>query len=293
MRGARIGATLDGMRLGVAAALLLLALVAGRADAQSSRLYAYHGTGSWVSIYDGPAFARPENVAARLAAHHVRTLYLETGNDRQHADVTRPDRVARFIEAAHARGIRVVGWYVPGFVNTRRDLRRTVAGATFATPTGQGFDGFALDIEATKVRDIARRTARAVAYAVAVRRALGPRYPLGAITIDPVGARYWPGYPFAELSRSVDVFLPMTYFTARTAGPRRVRAYSTANIAAIRRLAGNPSFPVHPIGGDTHDASLAELRAFLAASSASSTLGASLWEYGRMTSAQWLLLARS
>src|SRR5213076_341156 len=134
-----------------------------------------------------------------------------------------------------------------------------LAGATFHSANEQGFDAFALDVESTKIRSIPLRTRRAVQLVAAVRRALPKPYVLGAITIDPVGARYWPRYPFRRLARQVDVFLPMAYFTARTRGARNVAAYSRANIRRVRALAGDASFPVHPIGGDARDATLAEL----------------------------------
>lgn len=251
----------------------------------------FRGVGSWVSIYDTAAWRSPERVVRTLARHRVRTLYLETANHRQPVAVVRRDRVVRFLTAAHAAGIDVVGWYLPSFAHPARDVARAVAGARFRTPDGDGFDGFALDIEATTVRSIGVRSRRAVAFAAAVRRALGPTLPLGAITIDPVGARYWPRYPFRALAPSVDVFLPMEYFTARTRGPRRVAAYSAANIRAVRRLAGDARFAVHPIGGEARHATLREVRAFLRASTAEGTVGASLWEYAQTTPRQWAALA--
>jgi len=277
----------------VLAALILVsgAQARGLDLAQGSSLDAYRGRGSWVSIYDGRAWHDPERVIATLAAHDVGTLYLETSNDRQRADVVRRDRVARFIDAAHASGIAVVGWYLPSFAKPRLDARRAVAGARFRTAAGERFDAFALDIESTKIRSIPLRTHRAVAFAASVRHALGPRYPLGAITIDPVGALYWPGYPFAALARNISVFLPMAYFTARTSGPARVRAYSAANVNAIRTLVHDPAFPIHPIGGETRRATISELRAFLDAADATGSVGSSLWEYGQTTPAQWSLLA--
>ena len=286
---------LKGSLTAVLAAALLLAAAGAQAGGidlpQSGSLRAFRGTGSWVSIYDTRAWRHPERVIATLAAHHVHTLYLETSNDRQSVDVVHPDRVARFLEAAHTSGISVVGWYLPSLAKPRLDTRRAVAGARFRTADGERFDAFALDIEATNVRSIPLRTRRAVALAASVRAAVGPRYPLGAITIDPVGARYWPRYPFAALAPSISVFMPMAYFTARTSGPARVRAYSAANVNAIRSLVGDATFPVHPIGGETRRATLAELRAFLVAADAAGSVGSSLWEYGQTTPSQWALLA--
>jgi hypothetical protein len=273
--------------------LVLVAVEAAAAKPGSGRLAPYQGTGSWVSIYDGAAWASPERVVARLAAHGVDTLFLETGNDRQRSDVFRPSRTVRFLDAAHAAGIRVVGWYLPSLATPGRDLRRALAGARFRTPAGEGFDSFALDLEATTVRSLALRTARAVQLAAAVRAALPRRASLGAITIDPVGARYWRGYPFRRLARSVDVFLPMEYFTYRTRGAAGVSAYSTANVSAVRTLAGRATFPVHPIGGEARHASLRELEAFLHASASSGVVGTSLWEYAQTSARQWALLGRN
>src|ERR1044072_4229069 len=100
----------------VAAALLALAPTAEACPIGAGgpdRLAPYGGTGSWVSIYDTAAWRDPEGVIARLSAHHVHTLYLETANDRQRVDVVHPETVGRFLEAAHATGIDVVGWYLP------------------------------------------------------------------------------------------------------------------------------------------------------------------------------------
>jgi hypothetical protein len=183
----------------------------------------------------------------------------------------------------------VVGWYLPSFVSPRDDVRRALQGARFRAPSGDRFDAFALDIESTKVRSLRVRSSRAAWVAREVRLHAPRRLALGGITIDPVGARYWNRYPFRKLARSVDVFLPMEYFTYRTNGARRVAAYSRANVQRIRRLVGDPSFPVHPIGGDARAATLRELRAFLGASRRE--LGVSLWEYGGTSPRQLAVLA--
>jgi hypothetical protein len=272
-------------------AMLVLAALALAAATQASRprpLRPFRGAGTWVSVYDTHALRHPEAVVRRLRRHRIHTLFLETGNERSRHAVAHPVAVARFLEAAHDAGLAVVGWYLPSFRAPRADVRRALQGARFRSPRGDRFDAFALDIESTKVRLLRRRSARAVWVARAVRLHLPRRVALGAISIDPAGARYWRGYPFRRLARSVQVFLPMEYFTDRTRGARRVAAYSRANVRLVRRLAGDPGFPVHPIGGDAGEASLAELRAFLRASRRE--VGVSLWEYGETSSRQLTLL---
>jgi hypothetical protein len=282
------------VRRGLLAVVLLAALAASseRPSASPGRSIApFAGPGTWVSVYDTRALRHPERVVGILRAHRIHTLFLETSNARRPRAVAHPVATARLLDAAHRAGIAVVGWYVPSFASPGRDIRRALAGARFRTPAGGGFDAFALDIEATTVRSLPRRSARAIVVARAVRAALPPRLALGAITIDPFGGRYWNHYPFAKLAKSVDLFLPMEYFTYRTKGPRRVAAYSRANVRLVRRLAGNRSFPVHPIGGDARHATLRELRAFFHASARSSVVGVSLWEYGGTSRKQWAALA--
>jgi hypothetical protein len=286
------------VRRGLVVAVLYMVVVAalaasvGRpAASPGPRLSPFAGPGSWISVYDTRALRHPRLVVATLRAHRIHTLFLETSNARRPRAVAHPVATARLLDAAHRAGIAVVGWYVPSFAAPARDVRRALAGARFHSPAGVGFDAFALDIEATTVRSLPRRSARAVVVARSVRAALPPGLALGAITIDPFGGRYWNHYPFRQLAESVDVFLPMEYFTYRTTGVRGVAAYSRANVRLVRKLAGAPAFPVHPIGGDARRATLRELRAFFRASAESHVVGVSLWEYGGTSGRQWAALA--
>jgi hypothetical protein len=283
------------------ASILFLVLVAiacaagagGVAQGSGGRsLEAYNGLGAWISIYDKPLWRRPELAVQTLAAHGVHTLYLQTSNYKARRDISYPVDVAAFLRAAHDAGIEVVAWYVPSLAHPAIDLRRSLAAIDFVSGP-ESFDSFALDVESTVVRSPALRNARAVALAAAVRRALPSDYPFGAITIAPVGASptYWPEFPFRGLARLVDVFLPMTYFTARTRSAEGVARYTAANVREIRARAGDPSFPIHAIGGETPHASAAEVRAFVRASAACGVLGAGLWELQRTTTAEWAELA--
>lgn len=282
-------------RLVFALATVVAALAAAQTalPAHGRSLAAYRGTGSWVSVYDTAAWAHPDRVVRTLVAHRIHTLYVETANDKRNLDVVHPAALGRLIDDAHAAGIAVVGWYLPSLTTPWVDLRRALAGARFTTPSGGRFDSFALDIEATNVRSLTLRSRRAVSLAADVRRRLPARESLGAITIDPTGATYWRGYPFRTLARSVDIFLPMEYFTYRTHGAAGARAYTAANIRVIRRAVGDARFPVHAIGGDALTATARELSAFFGAANASDTLGVSLWEYGETSGAQWTALGRA
>jgi hypothetical protein len=271
----------------------LVGAVAAAAQTPPPRsLATFTGLGAWVSIYDGKAWAYPEGTVAALAAHDVQTLYLETGNYRQHADLVRPDGIARFLAAAHAADMRVVAWYLPSLAKPAVDLRRSLAPIRLVTVDGERFDGFALDVEATTVRSVPLRNRRAASLVQAIRRAAPTTMPLGAIVIAPIGnsPTYWPSFPYRALSKSVDVLLPMAYFTARTHGAAGVRNYVVATMRFIRAQT-TPTFPVHLVGGLTTSAKLAEVQAFASATAACGAIGGSLWEYGTETAAQWKTIA--
>ena len=210
----------------VAALCACAAASSGRADEERD-LSAYAGLATWVDLYDPQVLKRPESSVAAMAENGVQTLFFETSNYQMRRDIVRPDRVARFIEAAHAEGMQVVAWYLPSLTDLNRDLRRSLAAVNFKTPDGEQFDSFGLDIEATLVRSPTKRNERLLTLTRRIRAAVPQELALGAIVPSPVGMRlkpsYWPRFPFAQLARSYDVFLPMGYFTYRRHYPRRER----------------------------------------------------------------------
>ena len=129
-----------------AVALAMAGSARPQEEAPDSDPYARLGT--WVDIYDGGLYRNPAAAVRGMKRRGVRTLYIETANYRQPVDIVKPRAVGRFIESAHAAGIQVVAWYLPGFTSYSRDLRRSLAAVRFKTPRGQRFDSFGLDIEA-------------------------------------------------------------------------------------------------------------------------------------------------
>ena len=53
-----------------------------------------------------------------------------------HAAVFRPDRAGRFIDAAHAAGLRIVAWYLPSFLSVKTDARKALAAIRFRSANG-------------------------------------------------------------------------------------------------------------------------------------------------------------
>jgi hypothetical protein len=252
----------------------------------------FRGMGTWVDIYDDPAWAHPRRAVQGMAARGVRTLYLETSNfSRNHAFVFK-DGVKRFVDAAHAFGVQIVSWYLPGLRRVARDFRRARAAIRFVTPNGNDFDGFGLDIEASVVTDPANRTARLLRLSDRLRKAAGSTYPLGAIIpsprrIDVTDPHYWPGFPYAELASTYDAILPMTYYTYRVSGGAGAHRYTSSVIDLIRRDVGNDRVPIHVIGGIANASSGSETRGFVHAVRERGVIGASFYTFPTVDAADW------
>src|SRR2546423_6721426 len=176
--------------------LLLVALLAAAAPARGAPVDAYRGAGAWVSQYDAAVLEDPWPALLEMRAHGVRTVFLETGNYRLPRGRDFRDRVGDelVLAQAHALGMRVVAWYLPGLADVALDLRRTRAALALSTqPAGEGFDGFAVDIESTLIGSIRARNRALLSYTHAVRAEVGPDYPLGAIVPDERSATTTPG----------------------------------------------------------------------------------------------------
>lgn len=281
----------------VAFAALAAAALPQTAGAGKAPVYCYRGLGTWVDMYDARALDHPVSAARNMAAHGVHTLYLETANYHKPEDATtiyRPDAVGALIEQCHARGIKVVAWYLPGFQDTAKDYRRSRAAIKFRTPGGQKFDSFALDIEATIVRNAGLRTRRLLSLSRKIRATVGSKYPLGAITMSPAGmAKYpsvWPGFPYKGLAAIYDAFVPMGYYTYHGDGYANAYRDTVNNIRIIREKTGRPSVPIHVIGGDAAKSSNTETMAYVRALREYGALGGSMYDWATTSAASWKTL---
>ena len=264
--------------------------VALRSTGVAAEVDSYWGLASWVDMYDKAPWDNPERAVRRLAERGVQTLFLETSNYRIKQAIYRKQSASRMLDAAHSRGLKVVAWYVPGFGNLKRDWLRTKKAVNFTSAAGQRFDGFAMDIEATVVRNIATRNRRMLRLSKRLRRFVGKEYALGAIIPDPVTQRYWPNFPYQEIHARYDVFLPMAYWTYRTGGEKCVRRYTRDALRIIRAQTGDSDVPIHVIGGIANRAPVPEVRAFRRAAITHRAVGASLYDYPITSARQWKVM---
>ena len=240
-------------------------------------------------------YAQPEATAARIASRGVKTVWAETANYRASADVVQQARLGRFVEALHGHGIRVVAWYLPGHLNHGLDLRRARAMLSFRTPSGQAFDGIALNIEGTKLRNVALRSQRAVHLTRHIRREAGET-PLAIIPFNPRGLERrpttWPRFPWAELAKSVDAFVPMAYTGGAYTGFDATYGYVTRAIRLLRTHTQNPDVAIHVAGGVADRMGPEELAGFAAAvEDDGNTIGVSLYDWETTPASAWRVLA--
>jgi hypothetical protein len=276
---------------------LACALALGTAlprPAAAASVNCYRGLGTWVDMYDARALDHPATAVKDMQAHGVHTLFLETSNYHWPTKLNRPAAMSALIEEAHARGMKVVAWYLPGFKNQSRDWNRTRAAIDFRTANGQKFDSFTLDIEASIVKDVGVRNARLRRLSNRIRAKVGSRYPLGACIPSPAGMAlhtgYWPRFPYRTLAGIYDVFVPMGYYTYHGDGYSNAYRDTRDNIRIIRAETGRATVPIHVIGGDAAKSSGTETKAYVRALRENGVLGGSLYDWATTSDVDWRML---
>ena len=265
-------------------------------SALSAATKPYEGLGTWIDIYDTDVWEHPVRAVRSMAAHGIRTIYLQSSNYHRNRPFVHPEGVAAIVDAAHRQRLDVVAWYLPGFRDLALDLHRAVRTIRFETRSGNGFDSFALDIESAEIRRPSLRTARLLRMSAAIRRAAGGQYPLGAIVVSPdrlvrTDPYFWPGFPWRELVETYDVFLPMTYYTYRVEGPRATARYTARSVQVIRRQTSGLRVPIHVVGGISFEATGPETQGFVDTVLERDVIGASYYTFPGITVDQWKALS--
>ena len=266
----------------------------GTAQAAPS-VTAYTGLGTWIDMYPPKwPWTDPNRTVASAVAHGVKTLYVETSNYRTRPAIRYPVMLGRLIDLAHARGINVVGWYLPSLLHAGSDLRRIKVAVDFRSPKGGALDSVAVDIEATVVADPVARTDHLLTLGRFLRAAVGPSYPLGAIIPSPRGMqlhpKYWPGFPYASLGESFDVVLPMDYATYHVSTVPGVVTYERTSLRILKNRLPDPDMPIHAIGGLGPDSGKWMTFAFVKTALQEGVIGASLYDFPTTNAGAWWAL---
>jgi hypothetical protein len=269
-------------------------------------LSVYKGLGTWVDAYDfspefqskgAPPAITPESMDD-LAAAGVKTMYLQAAKDdtRSPGDLVNPEILGPMLERAHARGLKIVAWYLPKFYDLDSDMRRLLAMRDFRAG-GHGFDGIGLDIEWTKdVPNAAERNVRLIDLSQRLRAAMGKAalsaIPLPPVLIETINPRYWPNFPWRELAPLYDVWMPMAYWTFRTqsSGYRDAYRYTEENVRRTRANLGLPNAAVHPAGGTDNKSTDEDYRGFVRACVETGSIGGSIYDWRTTPTASFSIL---
>jgi len=211
-------------------ALSALAVVASPAAHADVDLDPYEGLGVWVDVFDYASRLQSAGATPRVTVDSIddmaklgaRTLYLQVANpdDAPSNQLTDRAQLRALVRRAHDRDLSVVAWFLTYMTDLDADdqfVRQLVK----LRVGGQGFDAIALDIEDTKaVPDLAERNDRVVELARRARAVMGDDMALGgivypAVQLDVVNPVLWPTFPYKRLDESIDVWMPMAYFTFR------------------------------------------------------------------------------
>lgn len=258
----------------------------------------YRGYGTWVDVYDiAPSFQGGKEPAVtpdtvdEMVRQGVKTVYLQVAqiDSRSPGPLADPATMAMFLVRAHRAGLEVVGWYLPRFDDIDEDLVHLRAIADFHV-LGHRFDGIAVDIEWTDTDvDHAGRSAQLVELTRRLQEELGDDDVLGAIVLPPVQTEVinpakWPGFPWKELAPLYDVWLPMGYWTERSAasGYQDGLRYTDESVRRLRSNIGDPEAPVHVIGGIGDEITPAQVEGFVRAAEETDAIGGSIYDWATL-----------
>ena len=192
------------------------------------------GKGMW--IYE-PNKTEGGNVAAIVAkakATGLTHLWVRMGSAWDGFNVA--PFVDRLLPAAHAAGIKVIGWDFPKLEPVEADVQRALTMVRYTTPSGDRVDAFSADIE-TRAEGTRISPESARQYGAALREGVGPDYTLIATVPRPSKERA--SFPYAEVVAGYDAIAPMVYWLDRQP--------DTDVAGALRDLA-RFNKPVYPVG---------------------------------------------
>lgn len=252
----------------------------------------FRGLGAWVDVYDYAIRDKMDPIEAvdEMSRRGVKTLYLQTGRWKEPDDIVNVEKVTLFLDRASAKGIAVVGWYLPGFGDMERDIRRSLAVLQFRTPSGSKFSALAPDIETREEvsGDRLRFNAGVEEYSQRLREAVSPGTVLAGIVVDAKNneraPNRWSGFPWQAIGRYYDIVMPMAYWTAVKGGACLGAEVDTAQymrdvVAKTEALMGVQK-PMHLIGGVADCITVGETAGYVGAAKQLGSLGVSVYDFG-------------
>lgn len=260
--------------------------------------------GAWVDVFDYAALD-PATAVADMDTRGVRTLFLSTARFTSANDFHDAAAAGRWLDLAHAAGIKVVGWYLPAYGDMTRDVRRTVAIARITSPGGQHFDAVGVDIERLDEVTRTQFNTRLVDHLARVRAQTDAM--IGAIVPSPFGTdrgNRWEGFPWAAVGNRSQVVMPMALWSFRDAcagdpvcpySPGQVYTWVVDQVRRARALSGRPvsvEGGVDDPGTENTPVTTVRVDRFVDAVIDGGAIGGSHYDYATTAPALWPILGR-
>ncbi len=192
------------------------------------------GKGMWIYLPDKTEGGNVPAIIAKAQATGLTHLWVRMGSAWDGFNVA--PFMDKILPAAHAAGIKVIGWDFPKLDPMGPDIERAKAMINYTTPGGHKIDAFSPDIESpaegTRLTpDNAKR------YGTALREVAGPDYTL--IVTVPRPSKERPTHPYNEIVAGYDAIAPMIYWLDRQ---------PDTDVAGAMQYLSKYNVPIYPVG---------------------------------------------
>ena len=240
------------------------------------------GKGMWIYLPDKTEGGNADAIVAKAKATGLTHLWVRRGSAWDGFNVV--PFVNRLLPAAHAAGIKVIGWDFPKLEPWEADIERALTMIRHTAPGGHRIDAFSADIE-TRAEGTRLSADAARDYGAALRAGAGGDYPLIATVPRPSKERSF--FPYAAVTEAYDAIAPMVYWLDRQP--------DTDVAGALRDLAGfgKPVYPVGqaydgaPEGGRRGVPPPDELFRFMSTAAKHGAAGISFWSWQAANQPAW------
>ncbi|HVL29048.1 MAG TPA: hypothetical protein VM390_12920 [Acidimicrobiales bacterium] len=240
------------------------------------------GKGMWIYLPDKTEGGNVDAIVTKAKATGLTHLWVRMGSAWDGFNVV--PFVNRLLPAAHAAGIKVIGWDFPKLEPWEKDVERALTMIRHTTPSGHRIDAFSADIE-TRAEGTRITAESARSYGAALRAGVGPDYPLIATVPRPSKERA--SFPYDAVVADYDAIAPMVYWLNRQP--------DTDVAGALRDLAhfGKPVYPIgqaydgFPEGGRRGVPPPEELHRFITTAAKHGAAGISFWSWQAANQPAW------
>jgi Putative peptidoglycan binding domain len=224
------------------------------------------GTGMWIWYLSASQGGDPVAIGRQAAAHAIRTVFLKSGDGANNWAQFSPANVA----ALKAQGLHVCAWQ---YVYGNSPLAEAQVGIQSAH---NGAECLVIDAES----EYEGRYAQAQQYIQALRKALGPAYPIGLASFPYVD--YHPAFPYSVFlgPGGAQYNLPQMYWQDIGTSVDAVYAHTWP----LNRVYGAPIYPLGQIYNSPPFSAVLRFRQDAAAYGAA---GVSWWDWQEATTAGW------